>query len=100
MSEQYIREPAEHLSFEKVWAMFQETDRKFKETDKQFKEIGERFKETDKKFQETDKKFQETDKESKKTWQTLREASRIVGNLGNKLGIENPVERGPCGRAP
>jgi hypothetical protein len=66
MSEQYIREPAEHLTFEKVWAMFQETDKKFQETDKKFQE-------TDKQFKETDKKIQET--------------SRIVGNLGNKLGI-------------
>jgi hypothetical protein len=38
------------------------------------------FQETDKKFQETDKKFQETDKK-------IQETSRIVGNLGNKLGI-------------
>jgi hypothetical protein len=66
MSDQRIYEPAEHLTFEKVWAMFQETDKKFKETDK--------------KFQETDKRFEEMR-------QAQKEASRIVGNLGNKLGI-------------
>jgi hypothetical protein len=59
MSEQNTYEPTEPLTFEKIWVMFQETD---------------------KKFQETDKKFQETDR-------VVKEASRIVGNLGNKLGI-------------
>ncbi|MDR2258936.1 MAG: hypothetical protein LBE14_07290 [Treponema sp.] len=73
MSEQQIYEPAEHLTFEKVWAMFQESE-------KQFKEIRESFRETDKKFQETDKKFQETGR-------VVKETSRVVGNLGNKLGI-------------
>ncbi|MDR1373761.1 MAG: hypothetical protein LBJ24_02180 [Treponema sp.] len=66
MADQHIYEPAEPLTFEKVWAMFQETDRKWQETDKR--------------FQDTNKKFQETDRK-------LKEASRIVGDLGNKLGI-------------
>jgi hypothetical protein len=66
MSDQSIHEPAEHLSFEKVWAMFQETDKKFQETDRQFKETREGFKEM---------------------WQAVREATRTVGNLSNKLGI-------------
>jgi hypothetical protein len=52
MSEQHTYEPAEHLTFEKVWAMFQETDKRFEEMR-----------------------------------QAQKEASRIVGNLGNKLGI-------------
>ncbi|MDR0668763.1 MAG: hypothetical protein LBF95_01660 [Treponema sp.] len=39
MSEQYIDEPAEHLTFEKVWVMFQETARRFQETDKKFEEM-------------------------------------------------------------
>ena len=34
---------AETLTFEKVWAMFQETDRKFKETDRKIGELGNRF---------------------------------------------------------
>jgi len=49
--------------FQRVWAMFQETDRQFKETDKKFQETDKKFqesiKETDRRFQETDKKFQE-----------------------------------------
>ena len=48
----------EGLTFEKVWAMFQETDRKFQETREQMKE-------TDRKMQETDKK---------------------IGKLGNRFG--------------
>jgi hypothetical protein len=59
MSEKNIHESAGRPTFEDVWAMFQETD---------------------KKFQETDRKFQETDKK-------IKETSRIVGDLGNKLGI-------------
>ncbi|MFP3089793.1 hypothetical protein LQZ21_05645 [Treponema sp. TIM-1] len=66
MSRQNIGESTGHPTFEDVWVMFQETDRKFQETDR--------------KFQETDRKFQETDRK-------IKEASRIVGDLGNKLGI-------------
>jgi hypothetical protein len=33
----------EALTFEKVWAMFQETDRKMKETDRRIGELGNRF---------------------------------------------------------
>ncbi|MDR2182078.1 MAG: hypothetical protein LBN92_05295, partial [Treponema sp.] len=38
MTEEISREPEMGLTFEKVWAMFKETDRKFKETDRKFKE--------------------------------------------------------------
>jgi hypothetical protein len=94
MSEQNRYEPAEHLSFEKVWALFQESEKQFgairesfKETDKKFQETDRRFQETDRRFQETDLKFQETAENFRETEQAVKEASRIVGNLGNKLGI-------------
>ena len=49
------------LSFEKVWLMFQETDKKFKETDKKFQEtdriLSEKFKETDKKLNKLERLF-------------------------------------------
>jgi len=80
----------EPLNFEKVWFMFQETDKKFQETrellDKKFSETDKKFLETDKKFSETrdlldkkfsetrellDKKFQETDREFEKTRELL-----------------------------
>jgi hypothetical protein len=48
------REPQMGLTFEKVWAMFEETDRRMKETDREIKEtnriLQERFKETDRKI--------------------------------------------------
>ena len=51
----------EGLNFEKIWAMFQETDRK---------------------FQETDKKCQQTDKQ-------IKEIGKQIGGLGNKFGTFN-----------
>jgi hypothetical protein len=50
MSNEMPYQPETGLTFEKVWTMFQETDRKFQET-------ARRFQETDRKFQETDRKI-------------------------------------------
>ncbi|GHV25254.1 hypothetical protein AGMMS4952_02560 [Spirochaetia bacterium] len=72
------------LTFEKVWAMFQETDRQFKETDRKLEKLGE---ETEKVIQETrketEKVMQETRKETEKV---MQETQKIIGNLGNRLG--------------
>ena len=62
----------ESLSFEKVWAMFQETDKKFQETDKKFQELREQMKETDRQMKETDRQMKET--------------NRRIGELGNRFG--------------
>jgi len=63
---------SENTDFNKVWLMFQETDKRFQETDKQLKEtralLNEQLKET---RAILDEKFKETDK--------------IVRNLTNKL---------------
>jgi hypothetical protein len=56
-----------NLSFEKVWLMFQETDKRFKETELRFQETDRKFQETDRKFQETDRKFQDTDRKFQET---------------------------------
>lgn len=53
------------LTFEKVWLMFQDTD---------------------KKFQDTDKKFQETREEIRETGRIVRELSREIGGIGNNIG--------------
>ncbi len=53
-----VYQPHGPLTFEKVWLMFQETD---------------------KKFQKTDKKIQETDR-------IVRNISREIGGIGNNLG--------------
>ncbi|MDT3738951.1 MAG: nuclease-related domain-containing protein [Candidatus Kapabacteria bacterium] len=76
----------EKLNFDKVWAMFQETDRRFKETDKQFKETDKQFKEIADKFKKTDEllssKFLETEKQ-------FKELGKQIGGLGNKFGTFN-----------
>ena len=88
------------LSFEKVWIMFQETDKRFKETDKI---LTEKFQETDRllteKFQETDRllteKFQETDKKLNKLEQLFTSQwGKLVESLveGDVIKILN--ERG------
>ena len=69
----------EGLTFEKVWAMFQETGLRFKETDRQFKEIHLEFKEIAQRFKETDKQFKETDKQ-------LKETDRKISKLGGRFG--------------
>jgi hypothetical protein len=82
------------LSFEKVWLMFQETDRvlteKFHETDRQFKE-------TDKKFQETDKKLRKLEYLFTSQWGKLIE-SLVKGDLVRLLNergisVERTIER-------
>lgn len=49
------------LTFEKVWLMFQETDKRFKDTDRKFQEtdllLREKFKETDKKLNKLEQLF-------------------------------------------
>ena len=80
------------ISFEKVWLMFQETDKRFQETDRI---LTEKFQETDKRFQETDRilteKFQETDKKFQETDKKLNKLERLFTSQWGKL-IESLVE--------
>jgi hypothetical protein len=80
----------EGLSFEKVWAMFQETGERFKETDEKFKETDEKFKETDERFKETDRRFRETDRKFQDSFQEneklLRQNQKMMSDLGRKFG--------------
>ena len=55
----------ESLTFEKVWAMFQETDRK---------------------MEETTRKMEETDRLIKENALQMKETDRIIGDLGNRFG--------------
>ena len=50
---------AEALTFEKVWTMFQETDRKFQETRAQIMETREQMKDTDRRIGELGNRFGE-----------------------------------------
>ena len=68
------------LSFEKVWLMFQETDKRFKETDKLLTE----------KFQDTDKKLNKLEQLFTSQWGKLVE-SLVEGDvikILNERGIE------------
>jgi len=64
----------EGLTFEKVWLMFQETDRKFKETEKMFQDTDKQFKETDKQFKATDRKIKDLSGLFTTQWGKLMEA--------------------------
>ena len=64
-------DPKDPPTFEKVWEMFQETDRKFQETDR--------------KFQETDRKFQETREQIAATGRQMKETDKKVGELTNRF---------------
>lgn len=68
----------EEKSFERVWAMFEETDRRFKETDRLVKEVWKQSRETDRQIKETDKKFD-------KYFGKLRELDRNWGKLVEAL---------------
>ena len=74
------REPEMGLTFEKVWAMFQESDRRMQrlseETDRQMQETARRIQESN---EEVDRHFKETDR-------YIKETSIHVGKLGNRFG--------------
>jgi hypothetical protein len=81
------------LTFEKVWAMFQETDRKMQETDRIVKETALQQKETDRKLQETDRivketalQQKETDRQMKETDRQMKETDRKISKLGDRFG--------------
>ncbi|MDR1388935.1 MAG: hypothetical protein LBJ31_03050 [Treponema sp.] len=79
MAEDILREPVMGLTFEKVWAMFQETALQMKETDRKMQE-------TDLKMQETDRKMQETDRIVKETALQMKETDRKISKLGSRIG--------------
>ena len=62
----------EGLTFEKVWAMSQETDRKLQETSRIVQENAEQHRETAQELEETKRE--------------LKEAARIVKELGKQMG--------------
>jgi DNA repair exonuclease SbcCD ATPase subunit len=88
------REPEMGLTFEKVWTMFQESDRRMQElkeesdrrmqkskeeTDRQIQETAQQIRETAKQMRETDLKMQEL-------IQSRKETDRQIGKLGNRFG--------------
>ena len=75
----------EGLTFEKVWAMFQETDKKFQETDRQFKETDKKFQENAKGYEELRQAIKETEQAIKETEQAIKETDRIVRRNGKLI---------------
>jgi hypothetical protein len=98
------REPEMGLTFEKVWAMFQESDRRMQEsnqrmrelseeTDRKIQEVAQQIKETDRQMQETaqqiketDRQMQETDRQMKETAKQMKETDERFGKLGHRFG--------------
>jgi hypothetical protein len=68
------------LTFERVWTMFQETDRKFQETDRRFQETDRKLREM---AEERDREFQ---KMALKTDREIEKVNKAIGRLGNKIG--------------
>jgi hypothetical protein len=83
MAETTVPDYPRGLTFEKVWAMFQETDRKFQETREQMKETDLRLQETDRIIKENQK---ETGRLMKETDRRMKETDRRIGELGNRFG--------------
>ena len=71
--------PAEGLTFEKVWAMFQETGRRFQETERMVKETSEQQKKTDEQMKRTDEQMKRTDAR-------LDRLAENLGGLGRSMG--------------
>jgi hypothetical protein len=91
------REPEMGLTFEKVWAMFQESDRrmresseeinrKMRETDRKMQETDRMMRETDLRMQETDRKMQETDRQIREVARQIKKTDEQIGKLGNRFG--------------
>ncbi|MBF0139273.1 MAG: DUF3782 domain-containing protein, partial [Magnetococcales bacterium] len=99
------------VTFDDVWKMFQETDRKFQEMvrenrerdialDRKFQETHQQIKETDQQIKKTDQQImeisaqiketnlqmKETDLQMKETDRKIKAVSRQIGQLGGRLG--------------
>jgi hypothetical protein len=78
-----VADPHDPLTFEKVWKMFQETDRKFRESDKKLQETWEQIEATGRQIKETDRqikaRIEATDRQ-------MRETDKKVGELTNRFG--------------
>jgi hypothetical protein len=93
MAEKKLREPEMGLTFEKVWAMFQETDRQMKETDRKIQETERIVQENALQLKETDRKMKETDRKMKETDRKISSLGSRVGDLVEHLIAPNIIEK-------
>ncbi|MDR2175970.1 MAG: hypothetical protein LBO82_08580, partial [Synergistaceae bacterium] len=77
------REPEMGLTFEKVWAMFQESDRRMQKLNE---ETAQQMRETDRKIQEVARRIEETDRQMKETGRQMKQTDVQIGKLGNRFG--------------
>jgi hypothetical protein len=86
--QQAINLPPEYqgLTFEKVWAMFQESGRRIQETERILRENALQMKETDRKMRETDRLLQENALQMKETDRKMQETDRKISKLGSRIG--------------
>ncbi|MDR1429086.1 MAG: hypothetical protein LBI85_02250, partial [Spirochaetaceae bacterium] len=93
MAEESLREPEMGLTFEKVWAMFQETELRQRETARIVKETALQMQETDRKMQETDRKMRETDRKMQETDRKISKLGSRIGDLVEELIVPNILEK-------
>jgi hypothetical protein len=83
-------EPEMGLTFEKVWAMFQESAQRMREmgeeTDRKIQEVARQIKETDRQMKETDRQMKETDRQMKETARQMKATDERFGKLGHRFG--------------
>jgi hypothetical protein len=81
-------EPARGLTFEDVWAMFQETDRRMRETDRFIRELSAKTGETDRFIKELSAKTEETGRFIKELSAETGETGRFIKELSAKTDRE------------
>ena len=86
-TQDFAIDPNDPPTFEKVWKMFQETDRKFQETDRKFQETDRKFQVTREELREMSRK---TDEQIAATGKQMKQTDKKVGELTNRFG--NMVE--------
>jgi hypothetical protein len=93
MTEETNREPEMGLTFEKVWAMFQETDRKMQEIDRVLEETARIVRENAVQIKETDLQMKETDRQLKETGRNISKLGGRFGELVEHLVAPNLLEK-------
>jgi hypothetical protein len=77
------REPQMGLTFEKVWAMFQESDKQMQELRESLRESRQ---ETERERQKTERQMRETVRVVEETARVVRETNQSIGGLNNSFG--------------
>ena len=77
----------ENLTFEKVWAAIQESDRKSQESRQKDMEVMREFRESmQESWQKDQKAMQELREQMDRTDRKMKETDKLIGDLGNRFG--------------